>query len=236
MKAIYKDIGIYRITNIQTNESYIGQTKMNFGDRWDNHKALLRHNKHSNPNLQNAWNEYGEDNFEFAVVVTVRDVDRLDDLEVDYIADLKSKNLCYNIGKGGKYATNLGRHLSDETKRKIGEKNRVNMTGKKASEETKKKMSESHSKKIYTEEQRKEMSERSKRINTGRKRSQEFKDKLKKINQDNPPGAKLTPDDIREIRRRSALGDKHKDIAVDYHTSASYISTIVHRRRWAHID
>ena len=37
---------------------------------------------------------------------------------------------------------NLGKHLSEETKRKIGDRKRINMTGRKATIETKKKMSE----------------------------------------------------------------------------------------------
>ena len=38
---IYKSFGIYRITNIQNGKSYIGKTGMNFGDRWDCHRAQI---------------------------------------------------------------------------------------------------------------------------------------------------------------------------------------------------
>lgn len=52
--------GIYGIQNKINGNTYVGKTMMNFGDRWDNHKALLRNGKHDNKHLQNAWNKYGE--------------------------------------------------------------------------------------------------------------------------------------------------------------------------------
>lgn len=47
IKEIYRTIGIYRITNLITGKSYIGQTKMDFGDRRDSHFSLLNTGKHS---------------------------------------------------------------------------------------------------------------------------------------------------------------------------------------------
>ena len=41
---------------------------VNFGDRWDCHKAQLRGNYHDNPHLQNSWNKYGEENFKFEIL------------------------------------------------------------------------------------------------------------------------------------------------------------------------
>lgn len=60
-------IGIYRIKNSINNKIYIGSTK-NIEARWAKHKALLRHNKHQNAHLQNAWNKYGENAFIFEVI------------------------------------------------------------------------------------------------------------------------------------------------------------------------
>ena len=65
---------------------------MNFGDRWDSHRSLLRNNKHFNQYLQNAWNKYGEKNFEFVVIedCTISD---LDDKERYYIQFYREQNL-----------------------------------------------------------------------------------------------------------------------------------------------
>lgn len=109
---------------------------MNFGDRWDSHRSLLRNNKHTNTELQSDWNKYGGDNFEFAVIESVDNKSLLNDLEIKYVDAYTQQGLCYNINPGG---TGVGKHLTESAKRKIGEKNRINMTGKKVSEETKKK-------------------------------------------------------------------------------------------------
>lgn len=236
MKDIYCTFGIYRITNTVNGKSYIGKTGMNFGDRWDNHKSLLRNNRHDNPYLQNAWNKYGENSFKFAIIELVNDSNLLNELEIQYIKQYKEAGLSYNIHDGGDGGLNLGKHLSDETKRKIGEKNRVNMIGRKLSEETRKKMSEAQKRRQYSPSELAHRREFSRQLNTGRIRSDETKKKLRKINQDNPPSAKFTPDDIRDIRQKKADGYKLSELAEMYNTSACYISSIVHRRRWAHIQ
>lgn len=130
MKDIYIKIGIYGIYNTENNKIYIGKTGMNFGDRWDSHRSLLRNNKHDNPYLQHAWNKYGEESFEF-IIVEECTVDELDDKEKYWIKYYKEQGLSYNILDGGDGFNNLGTHLSEETKRKIGEKNRINNLGKK---------------------------------------------------------------------------------------------------------
>lgn len=59
--------GIYKIENVANGKVYIGSSN-NIERRWQKHKALLRHNKHQNRHLQNAWNKYGEDRFIFSIV------------------------------------------------------------------------------------------------------------------------------------------------------------------------
>lgn len=236
MKDIYRTFGIYRITNITNGKSYIGKTGVSFGDRWDNHRALLRSNRHCNPYLQNEWNKCGEDNFEFAVIECVNDSNLLNELEIQYIKQYKEIGLSYNIHDGGNNGVNLGRHLSDETKRKIGEKNRINMTGRKFSVETRRKMSDAQKRRQYSQSELEHLKEFSRQLNTGRVRSEKTMEKLRKINQNNPPSAKFTPNDIRDIRQKKANGYKLAELAIMYNTSACYISAIVHRRRWAHIQ
>lgn len=145
---IYSRIGIYGIRNLINGKTYIGKTGMNFGDRWDSHRSLLNSGKHDNPHLQKAWNKYRQDNFEF-IVIEDCEVDELSDREKYYIKLYKNMGLAYNIHDGGDEGYNLGKHLSEETKRKIGDRNRINGFGRKASDETKEKMSKSHKGKKY---------------------------------------------------------------------------------------
>ena len=183
--------------------------------------------------MQVDWDTYGPENFEFAVLEIVDDPALLNDLEIRYIDAYTAKGLCYNQNPGG---TGKGKHLTEEAKRKIGDKNRVNMTGRKASEETRRKMSESQKKRVYTDEEKLQIAEKMRSINIGRHRSDETKDLLRKINQENPPSAKLTPDDVREIRRKNSEGVSVKDLAIEYHVSYACIYNIIHRHRWKHID
>lgn len=60
-------IGIYRIRNIITNEVYIGQS-VDIDRRWTTHKRELRCNRHENQHLQDSYNKYGSDAFEYTVL------------------------------------------------------------------------------------------------------------------------------------------------------------------------
>lgn len=61
--------GVYTITHKETGKCYIGSTRRSFALRWYNHKTLLRNGKHHSRYLQNAWNKYGEEAFDFAVLI-----------------------------------------------------------------------------------------------------------------------------------------------------------------------
>lgn len=111
--------GIYSITNIQTNQVYIGSSYKVY-ERWGYHKKDLRSNKHHSPKLQNSWNKYGESIFKFNII-EICDKEILLKREQYYIDTL---NPFFNICK---IAGNCsGRKLSKESKDKmsISAKNR----------------------------------------------------------------------------------------------------------------
>lgn len=60
--------GIYIIRNRESHKVYIGSA-VNVKKRQGKHYSSLRVGKHFNPHLQRAWNKYGEDVFEFKVLI-----------------------------------------------------------------------------------------------------------------------------------------------------------------------
>lgn len=59
--------GIYQIRCIPTGKIYIGSA-VNLRLRWELHKSRLRRGIHHNIHLQNAWDRYGEVNFDVSVL------------------------------------------------------------------------------------------------------------------------------------------------------------------------
>lgn len=59
--------GIYIIRNLANDKVYIGKSK-NIKQRKNTHFSALKLNKHNNQHLQNSYNKYGKNNFEFDVL------------------------------------------------------------------------------------------------------------------------------------------------------------------------
>ena len=94
--------GIYQIKNKVNNKIYIGSAA-SFYYRWAEHKFLLRKQNHSNYHLQNAWNKYGEDSFEFFIVEECPE-DKLIEKEQYYFDKLKPEyNICKIAGNTSGY-------------------------------------------------------------------------------------------------------------------------------------
>ena len=96
--------GIYMIRNKVNNKIYIGQS-VDIRARWGVHVWKLRNNIHFNTHLQNSWNKYGEDSFEFTVLVSSNSFSKykLNELEEYYILGFNSCDnmFGYNSNYGG---------------------------------------------------------------------------------------------------------------------------------------
>jgi group I intron endonuclease len=66
-KKARRPSGVYQIRCITNGKIYIGSA-VNMPVRWSEHRRSLRRGVHVNNRLQQAWNNYGEENFEFAVL------------------------------------------------------------------------------------------------------------------------------------------------------------------------
>jgi group I intron endonuclease len=109
--------GIYQISNSINGKIYIGSS-INLKQRFNDHKKLLRYNKHPNKHLQSAWNQYGEKAFIFNIIELVDNNSLL--IREQYYIDLlysSNKNLGYNISKIA--GNTLGTKRTDETKLKM---------------------------------------------------------------------------------------------------------------------
>ncbi len=142
---------------------YVGQTCNSLKERSGSNGYRYQHCT----KFWYAIQKYGWDNFEHIVVKEDLSLEEANALEAELIEKYDSINNGFNIVPGGRNHLwsdedkqkmrernlgaknpNYGKPRSEETKRKIGEANRIAQLGHKHSEETKQKMSESHKKDI----------------------------------------------------------------------------------------
>lgn len=175
---------VYKLTS-PSNKVYIGITCQSVEKRWANGKGYKRC-----PAIYKAINKYGWENIKKEILLENTTENEAKSLETMLIKLHKSDNkkYGYNLTEGGDGTT--GRILSEETKRRISEKNKgkiiseeqkehlrqVNL-GKHHSEETKRKMSESRKgkkfpnrKRVLSDADRKRLSDNFKGTNNPRAR------------------------------------------------------------------
>lgn len=107
--------GIYKITNLITNKTYIGQST-NIEQRWEEHK-FYSNNEHTA--LQAAFKKYGISNFSFEIIEECSK-EQLDEREIYWIKFYDSYNNGYNLTKGGMSKIKLDYDLIVETYQKLG--------------------------------------------------------------------------------------------------------------------
>lgn len=199
--------GIYGIFNLVNGKVYIGSA-INLRQRLRQHKIDLSKQKHRNYYLQNAWNKYGENEFDFHVLEHCPK-ERLLEREQFYLNNLKSfddefgYNICPTAGSnfGRKFGDTMrmkvskaraGKKLSKEHREKIS----TSLMGRIVTPETRERLSKSNTGKTYpghkhTEETKIRLSWAHK----GKKLSDETKKKLSIANK----GKKLTKETIKKL-------------------------------------
>lgn len=197
-----KICGIYCITNLTNGKKLIGQSN-DIHNRWNNHKCMLKNNKHKNPHLQSAWNKYGQEQFVFEIVLLCP-VEDLDKNEIKRIADNNSTDRLfgYNVVAGGDRPKHtpesrkriseakMGKKLSEEQKQKrkglfAGNKNPN--YGKTISDSQKKTIAEAHRGKnhyLYGKSMSAEQKTKIGLANKGKHRSEEMKEHMRKVKKD----------------------------------------------------
>ena len=190
--------GIYMIKNYVNQKVYIGQT-IDFEKRFKEHKNSLIANRHINQHLQNAWNKYGEHNFEFIILEKCNDdMNYLTEREqywINYYGGVDSNNT-YNTREAGNRGT-----FSKETCYRISN----NLKGHKVSDETRLKISKSSCGRHHTQETIEKIKQNHSHYNKGRKMSDEQKQKLSKALKGRSiphKGHEITPDTRKKISQK----------------------------------
>lgn len=216
--------GIYIIENILNNKKYLGSAK-NIKKRWYQHKNTLNNNCHDNSYLQNAWNKYGANNFKFSVLEEV-EPEKLIEREQYYINlyDVCNKIIGYNLAptagntlgfkfseesklkmsllKKDKPSVRGSYIMSEETKEKIGDANKINQLGRTHTEKTIEKMKKPHG--AMKETTKKQISDWRKGLIPSKKTGKFITDDIKNI--------LLTEEMInktREINKNNKYRSKH---------------------------
>lgn len=110
-----KVCGIYRIENLVTHKSYIGQS-VDIYSRWYDHTWLLDNKQHNNSHLVRSWHKYGPNNFKFTIVERCNE-DELNEREIYWVDYYDAYYNGYNQTKGGDGC--LGKKWTDEEREKI---------------------------------------------------------------------------------------------------------------------
>jgi group I intron endonuclease len=159
--------GIYEIVNRVNGKRYVGSA-VNLAHRWRQHRCELAKGRH-NPILQNAWNKYGGEAFEFRVIEHVSEPTKLIEREQHFIDCLLPQYNCAKVA-----GSKLGVKPGKETLAKIAKASKRMWE----SEGYRQKMSDAHKGRKPTDEQRAKISAALK----GRKQSEEHRVKTAERN------------------------------------------------------
>jgi group I intron endonuclease len=198
---------VYKITNKITGDFYIGKTVRTLEQRM---KAHMSKHKMGDTYLYRAMKKYGFSNFSIECVQKYEDEDMLNEGEILYIKKLSPE---YNMTSGGDGGnTSKSEKYQDYMKfRSLLISGELNpFYGKKHSEETKRKISEKNSGRIMTQEQKDKIS----KANLGKKMSPEsikktVEKKSKVWHLIDPNGNCITVKNLNEYCRKNGLDQRN---------------------------
>lgn len=231
--------GIYQIKNEVNGKVYIGSAVC-IRQRFNEHKSMLERGAHHSRHLQNSWDKHGHLAFSHAVLdlcekdeLLIKEQKKIDEAVPEY-------NICRVAGN------TLGRRHSPETRAKIAEKARGRKCAPR-SDEWRENLSKAlkgrakkphvlaalqagRAKQVFTEERKQAVSRSLKdAYANGKRRREKTADHCAKIGQFY---AKLTDDQVREIRRLRKAGAMVKDLASKFNSNSGTISDICNYKRY----
>lgn len=200
--------GVYAVWHRDSGKVYVGSS-INVERRWREHKNRLAAGTHNNRHLQRAWELYGAEAFEFALLAKCA-AKTLFGREQVFIDELRAAEpeYGYNINPVAESCRN--RTLTDEHKRKVGDANRGRRPAPAA-------LAASVARRI------------------GRKLSPEHVARAAAARRGKACGeahhaAKVTDLDVTEIRRLAASGVSQRRIGTRFGINQATVSKIVRRR------
>ena len=116
---------IYEILNTINGKRYIGCTK-NTEKRFSQHRRALDANKHKNGYLQNAYNKYGSDNFQYNIIIVFNSED---DMYLNERKMISESDHIYNLtegGLGGDTFTNRSEESKAITRERLSKASKIN--------------------------------------------------------------------------------------------------------------
>ena len=226
--------GIYLIRNLINGKKYVGSTgsSQGFNKRWRDHKKDLKGNYHDNQYLQNAFNKYGESNFEWIILEECSDYELIlrEQAWINYNDSMNPK-YGYNLVSADRYVfskeaiKNISDGLLEYYKTHDGPNKGI-----KLSQETKEKMRKSKLEYFETHDgftlgikTSPETKEKISKTLTGLKKSDSHKENiskgltgihksdLHKKNLSKSLVGHIIADETKEKMRKSHIGKKHSD-------------------------
>lgn len=105
--------GIYKITCLANNKSYIGQS-VSIKRRWATHQRELVNGVHYNQYLQNAYNKYGKDSFTYEIL-ELCPKEKLNEREQFYVKIFDSFENGYNCDLGGHNTSGIANPMAGKS-------------------------------------------------------------------------------------------------------------------------
>jgi group I intron endonuclease len=237
--------GVYGIIHIATSRIYVGST-INIQQRWKHHRHCLNHNTHVNGYLQQAWNKYGVDAFEWVVIEKVTDTTQLIYAEQKWIDYNQSTQHHKGFNIKPIAGSNLGVKLTEEAKERIGRASRTRPRG--LTDQNVRQILERCAAGDYHKDIARDFHVAELTVGRiARRRTyihikiplemeQRLISYLNKYAKGSKTGScKLTENDIPVIRQRLANGESCSLIARDYSVSHMAINLIKNGKSWIHI-